>query len=88
MSGLGAVLDRETLACGSANRASFEALFYAEPDERIVAPEVTLVGEFLQYRPGRRVVLELAPRLFTQTAAHFQSIAIPVDWPLDEPDID
>jgi hypothetical protein len=76
------------LVCGSANRASFEALLYTELDERIVAQEVTLVGEFLQYRPNRRVVLELTPRHFTQTAAHFLSIATPVDWPLDEPDVD
>jgi hypothetical protein len=35
-----------------------------------------------------RIPTTLVPRHFTETAAHFQSVTKPVDWPLDEPDVD
>ena len=87
MSSAQAVLGSVRFARGSATRASTCVTWDAERERRIVAKAVACVAEAAP-RPVRGVVVELKPRTFTETAAHFLSVAQPVDWPLDEADID
>jgi hypothetical protein len=68
---------------GSTTRASYDGVL--ERDERVIAPAIPGVTATVQ---RRGIVVELKPRTFNETAAHFASIAKSVDWPLDEPDID
>ncbi len=53
-----------------------------------MAKAVVCVAPEFAPRATRGVIVELKPRNFTETAAHFLSISKPVEWPVDEPDID
>jgi len=55
-----------------------------EPNEVAIAAELVRVTSSQR----RGIVVELRPRTFTETAAHFGAVAKKIDWPLDEPDVD
>jgi len=88
MSSAQAVLGSIRFARGSSTRASNCVTWDAEGDRRAVAKAVACVAPEIAPRSVRGIVVELKPRNFTETAAHFLSIAKPVEWPTDEPDID
>lgn len=64
----------------SSTRASYRTSF--EREQRVVA--TMDVSAFRR----RGNVVELTPRTFAQTAEHFLGIAKPVDYSVDEADID
>jgi hypothetical protein len=88
MSSAAAVLGNIRFVRGSSTRASNAVSWDAEREHHMVAKAVACVATDIAPRPARGVVVELRPRNFTETAAHFLSIAKPVQWPIDEPDID
>ncbi len=53
-------------------------------EERILA---AVVATFAPEHP-HTMVIELTPRTFSETAVHFMKVAKPVEWPIDEADID
>jgi hypothetical protein len=74
---------------GSATRASFEVVWDVERQRRMVVQAIAGVAASVSPRAaGRGVVVELKPRHFSETADHFLRVATPVEWPLDEVDID
>ena len=73
---------------GSATRASFEAVWDVERQRRLVVQAIVGVAAGVLPRASRCVVVELKPRRFSETAEHFLRVATPVEWPLDEADID
>lgn len=88
MSSAQAVLGSVRFARGSSTRASNNVTWDPERERRIVAKAVACVAPEIAPRPVRGIVVELKPRNFTETAAHFLSIAKPVEWSTDEADID
>lgn len=82
-----AVLGSIRFERGKSTRASNAVTWDAEREHHMVARAVACVAADM-VRPLRGVVVELKPRNFTETAAHFLSIARPIDWPSDEADID
>jgi hypothetical protein len=71
-----------------ADRASFVTVLDEERDVRILAKTLSQFIFEAPSQPIRGVVVELRPRTFTETAAHFLSVTTPVTWPTDQPDID
>jgi hypothetical protein len=83
-----AVLGKMNFACDNVVSASSEAVL-TERDERVVAHAISgVVVEVTSRSDDRRAVVELTPRHFEQTAAHFLRVATPFKWPTDEADID
>ena len=72
----------------NADRASFVAVLDEARDVRILAKSLAQVVVVASAQPTRGVVVELRPRNFTETAAHFVSVTKAVAWPTDENDID
>jgi len=89
MSAATAVLGNLRFVRDNADRASFVVTV---PDaacyERMVALQIARVMEAVPPRPYRGVVVELQPRDFQQSAAHFLRVATPIAWPVDDHDID
>jgi hypothetical protein len=54
----------------------------------MVVQAIAGVAAGVSPRAGRGVVVELKRRHFSETADHFLRVATPVEWPLDEADID
>lgn len=73
---------------GDADRASFVTVLDEERDMRILAKSLSQPIFAEPVQPSRGVVVELRPRTFTETAAHFQSVTTPVPLYTDENDID
>jgi hypothetical protein len=88
MSSAAAVLGNVRFVRGSSTCASHEVTWDTERERRTVARVVACVAPEITPRPVRGVIVELKPRNFAETAAHFLSIAKPVEWPIDEADID
>lgn len=88
MSSAQAVLGSIRFVRGSSTSASNCVTWDAERDRRMVAKAVADLAPEITSRPVRGIVVELKPRNFTETAAHFLSIAKRVEWPTDEADID
>lgn len=88
MSSAQAVLGSVRFARGSSTRASNDVTWDAERERRMMAKAVACVAPEFAPRATRGVIVELKPRNFAETAAHFLSIAKPVEWPADEADID
>jgi hypothetical protein len=72
----------------NAEKASFVAVLDEERDEHILAKSLAQSIFTDSAQPVRGVVVELRPRTFTETAAHFKTVTTPVTWPTDEYDID
>lgn len=89
MSAAAAVLGRMRFIRNNADSASFVVVM---PDpacyERFVALEVARVMEAVPTHAHRGVVVELQPRDFQQTAAHFLRVATQVEWPAEDHDVD
>ena len=87
MSAATAVLGNLRFVRDNADRASFVVTV---PDpacyERMIALQIARVMEAVP--PHRGVVVELQPRDFQQSAAHFLRVATPIAWPVDDHDID
>lgn len=88
MSSAQAVLGSIRFARGSATRACNCVTWDAERGHRMMASAVAELAPECAARPPRGIVVELRPRDFSETAGHFLSIAKPVEWPIDEADID
>lgn len=73
---------------GNATRASFEAVWDVERQRRLAVQAIVGVAAGASPRNSRAVVVELKPRRFSETAEHFLRVATPIEWPLDEVDID
>jgi hypothetical protein len=73
---------------GNADKASFVTVLDEERDVHIPAKSLSQSIFSDPVQPVRGVVVELRPRTFTETAAHFKSVTTPVTWPTDEYDID
>lgn len=72
----------------NADRASFVAVLDEERDKRILAISIAKVMVAVPAQSGRGIVVELRPRNFTETAAHFQSVTTLITWSTDEYDVD
>jgi hypothetical protein len=89
MSAAVAVLGNMRFVRDSADSASYVAVVLdAESYERMVALQVARVMEAVPAHAHRAVVVELQPRSFQQTAAHFLRVATPSEWPADDHDVD
>jgi hypothetical protein len=73
---------------GDADKASFVTVLDEEGDLRILAKSLSQSKFADTVQPTRGVAVELRPRTFMETAAHFQSVTTPVTWSTDEYDID
>jgi hypothetical protein len=74
--------------CGDADKASFVTVLDEERDVHILAKTLSQSINADPVQPVRGVVVELRPRTFKETAAHFKSASTPVTWPADEFDVD
>jgi hypothetical protein len=72
----------------NADRASFVAVLDEAQDVRILAKSLAQIVIAAPTQTTRGVVVELRPRTFTETAAHFVSVTKAVAWSTDEHDID
>jgi hypothetical protein len=72
----------------NADRASYVVVWDEERDKRILAVSLAECMTAVPDQVTRGVVVELRPRTFTETAAHFQRVATPITWSTDEYDID
>jgi hypothetical protein len=89
MSAAQPVLGNLRVARGCSTRASSRLICDESRELRMVAREVAAVAPDFAPRADRGIVVELKPRTFTETAAHFLKITKPVHWPVDnQPDID
>jgi hypothetical protein len=88
MSSAQRVLGNIRFATATVTKASSGWSYDVAFERRIVETSVAAVASATP-RASRGVVVELKPRTFSETAAHFLSIAQPVEWPVDdEADID
>jgi len=71
-----------------ANSASCVSVVSDARYERFAALAIARAMEAVPACAYRGVVVELQPRDFRQTAAHFLRIATPVAWPTDGHDVD
>jgi|HubBroStandDraft_1064217.scaffolds.fasta_scaffold1599964_2 hypothetical protein len=81
------ILGNLTFERDDADKASFVTVLDEERDQLILAKAVARISA-ANARTARPVVVELKPRNFAETAAHFLSVVTPVEWPIDEHDID
>ena len=64
--------------------ASYECVLDAEHEQQIAG---RAVAQVVHTPRNRGIVVELKPRTFAETAAHFVQVTTPVGWP-SENDID
>jgi hypothetical protein len=89
MSAATAVLGSIRFVRDNADSASFDTVVNdTSIYERMLALQIARVMEAVPAHPHRGVVVELQPKNFQQTAAHFLRVATPAERPTDDHDVD